>query len=408
MHLDVPVAVPLSTSALLRLDRWWGGSLCLALTGWRRLFAERPATAPLRRILFLKFAEQGSTVLACAAIRRATGLVGRENVYFAVLRQNRFILDAMDLIPRENVITLDPSGLPQLVAGAGVALQQIRRIGIDATVDLEFFSRATAAFGYLTGARRRVGLHASTPYRGDLLTHRVNYNPALHTAQMFDVLVASLSAEPEKLPAFDECAPIVDPNLPAFQPVRADLERIRAMLPAGAGRLILLNPNAGDLLPLRRWPAERYAALANRILAEIPDSRVIFTGAPGEADAANGLAASLNTPRCSSLAGRTTLPELLALYTLADALITNDSGPAHFAALTPIRTVTLFGPETPALFAPLNPRSTVIWRGIACSPCVTAYNHRQSACRNNLCMQGITVDQVFAALQDRLSDSRSL
>jgi ADP-heptose:LPS heptosyltransferase len=78
-------------------------------------------------------------------------------------------------------------------------------------------------------------------------------------------------------------------------------------------------------------------------------------------------------------------------------LVTNDSGPAHFATLTPIRVVTLFGPETPALFAAQTPRNTALWAGIICSPCVNAFNNRQSPCRNNLCMQAITVDQVFQA-----------
>ena len=88
---------------------------------------------------------------------------------------------------------------------------------------------------------------------------------------------------------------------------------------------------------------------------------------------------------------------MLALYTLAEVLVTNDSGPAHFATLTPIRVVTLFGPETPELFAARTPRNTALWAGIPCSPCVNAYNNRQSPCRDNQCMQALTVDQVFAA-----------
>src|SRR5204863_1203628 len=102
--------------------------------------------------------------------------------------------------------------------------------------------------------------------------------------------------------------------------------------------------------------------------------------------------------RCVSFAGKTSLRELLVLYTLAKVLVTNDSGPAHFATLTPIRVVTLFGPETPALFAARTPRNSVLWAGIVCSPCVNAYNNRCSPCRNNLCMQDITVEQVFAAV----------
>ena len=54
-----------------------------------------------------------------------------------------------------------------------------------------------------------------------------------------------------------------------------------------------------------------------------------------------------------------------------------------------------FGPETPALFAARSPNAIALWAGIACSPCVNAYNNRQSVCRNNLCMQAITVDDVF-------------
>jgi ADP-heptose:LPS heptosyltransferase len=85
----------------------------------------------------------------------------------------------------------------------------------------------------------------------------------------------------------------------------------------------------------------------------------------------------------------------MVLYTLSDVLVTNDSGPAHFATLTPIHVVTLFGPETPALFAAPPPRNLPLWAGISCSPCVNAYNDRQSTCRDNKCMQQITVNQVF-------------
>jgi ADP-heptose:LPS heptosyltransferase len=91
---------------------------------------------------------------------------------------------------------------------------------------------------------------------------------------------------------------------------------------------------------------------------------------------------------------------VLVLYTRSAILVTNDSGPAHFASMTPIRVVTLFGPETPALFAARSPHATTLWAGITCSPCVNAYNNRQSICRNNLCMQAITVDDVFARVTD--------
>ena len=83
-------------------------------------------------------------------------------------------------------------------------------------------------------------------------------------------------------------------------------------------------------------------------------------------------------------------------------LVTNDSGPAHFASLTPVHTVVLFGPETPLLFGSLAPATTIIWKQLACSPCVSVFNHRLSPCDNNRCMQLITVDEVCAAVDRAL------
>jgi ADP-heptose:LPS heptosyltransferase len=135
-----------------------------------------------------------------------------------------------------------------------------------------------------------------------------------------------------------------------------------------------------------------------------PEVFIGFTGAPAEAVPNKQLADEVGSDRVIRFAGKTTLRQLLALYARSEILVTNDSGPAHFASLTPIRVVTLFGPETPALFAVRSPNATALWAGIACSPCVNAYNNRQSVCRNNLCMQAITVDDVFEKVT-RIYDS---
>ncbi|MEI6073879.1 MAG: glycosyltransferase family 9 protein, partial [Verrucomicrobiae bacterium] len=84
-------------------------------------------------------------------------------------------------------------------------------------------------------------------------------------------------------------------------------------------------------------------------------------------------------------------------------LVTNDSGPAHFATLTGIHTVVLFGPETPRLFGVLLPRCKTITAGLACSPCVSATNNRQTSCRDNICMKSIEVETVFSAVVEALA-----
>jgi ADP-heptose:LPS heptosyltransferase len=96
------------------------------------------------------------------------------------------------------------------------------------------------------------------------------------------------------------------------------------------------------------------------------------------------------------LTGRTrTLADLVQLFHQAELLITNDSGPAHFASLTEIACITLFGPETSRLYGPIGPRAVNIYKDLSCSPCLTALNHRNSPCQDNKCLQEITPDEVF-------------
>ncbi|HEX4696178.1 MAG TPA: glycosyltransferase family 9 protein [Candidatus Udaeobacter sp.] len=408
--MDLPVGI----STLQGTDRWVGVPICAILTIFRKIFefGRPPGLRQFRRILFVKFAEQGSTVLAYPAIMRAIEFVGRENVYFVVFEDNRFILDAMEIIPDGNVITIPTNSLFALATGALRAVLQVRKTGIDAVVDMEFLTRFSAILTFMTGAKSRVGFHTffgDGPYRGDLMTHRLLYNPHLHTSQMFEAMVEALTRDPALLPTFD-FRPSANQPLARFRPSLSEVAEIDALLQRenariGSAPLILLNPNASDLLPLRRWPTARYVELARRLLERYPELFIGFTGAPAEAPSNNRLADEVGSSRVVQLAGKTTLRQLLVLYTRSDVLVTNDSGPAHFASMTPIRVITLFGPETPALFAARSPKAAALWAGIACSPCVNAYNNRQSVCRNNLCMQAITVDDVFKELTRGVDDS---
>lgn len=394
----------MNVRALQQADRWLGVPLCLGLTALRWLLPGRASAGPPRRILFVKLAEQGSTVLAYAALRRAVEIAGRENVFVVVFDDNRFILDLLGVIPEANVFTVSGRSPMALLRTGGATLRRVRQVRPDAVIDLEFFSRGSAVLAFLSGAPVRVGFHSffgAGPYRGRLMTHRLHYNPHLHTSDTFLSLVEAVLRPAADLPTFDFVPQAGAVDGPQFAPGAAERDAVRELVRRETGGhppLILLNPNAGDLLPLRRWPADRYVDLAKRVLTRYPETCVGFTGAPVEAAATEQLVRAVASPRCVSFAGKTTLRELLVLYTLADVLVTNDSGPAHFATLTPIRVVTLFGPETPALFAARTPRNTVLWAGLACSPCLSAANSRQSPCRDNRCLQAISVGQVFSTL----------
>ena len=86
-------------------------------------------------------------------------------------------------------------------------------------------------------------------------------------------------------------------------------------------------------------------------------------------------------------------------------MLTNDSGPGHFSAVTELRTFVLFGPETPLLYGSLG-NSTPIYAGLACSPCVSAANHRKTPCTDNVCLQVITAEAVLRQLRLALAENQ--
>lgn len=403
------------------IDTWIGKLTCFFLTCLRRIIdtIKKPETSNdrVQKILFIKLIEQGATVLAFSAISRAIQMVGRENVYFCVFQENREILDILGLLPKENVFAIRHKHFFVFLADIICALYKIRSISIDAVVDMEFFARASAIISYLTGAKRRVGLHRYTseaPYRGDLMTHRIQYNPYLHISKTYNLLVEALTVKLDEIPLLKIPVDRVDEITPKFIPHHDEIQDIKKLLIQSFGGeisgslIILLNPNASDLLPLRKWSFENFIALGQRILNTKNNARIVITGAPSEEKAAQEIFTKIDSSRVVSLAGKTTLRSLIVLYTIADVLITNDSGPAHFASMTDIDTIVLYGPETPKLYSSLGNHFHAIDAKLACSPCVNVFNHRFSPCTNNVCMQRISVEEVFEKLESCINKKQQL
>ncbi len=399
--------------SIAKLDRFVGKPLCALLSlveGVRRGLFSRPAEPP-RKILFIKLIEMGSTVLACPAFAEAQKMVGRENLYILVFAPNRAIVDLLPYFPEKNVLTIDESNLVRFVLDLLRMMVRIRREGIDTAIDMEGLTPSSAIITWLTGARQRVGFHnytAQGPYRGRLFTRELNYTFQHHVSKMFLALVRAAAAPEGQVPALKEAIPDSALELPAFVPEDAERERVRAILRqrlgGDPGRVVILNPNCSDLLPLRRWPTERFVELGRRLLDEFPDVTIAITGAPDEQEEAERVAAAIGKrERVACLAGHTTLREVLTLYCMSQLMISNDSGPVHFASLTPVRVIALFGPETPVLYGPLGGRALSISADLSCSPCVNILNHRFSPCTDNQCMQRIAVERVLGAARERLT-----
>jgi ADP-heptose:LPS heptosyltransferase len=405
----------LNPDRLRWIDYWIGVPACFLLTIVAKLTRQDRASgrALPRNVLFIELAEMGSTVLACPAVDRLRRSFPDSRVFFLVFKHIDESVKVLNLVADAHVLTIDVSSPLALVRDTLRFMREARRLGIDTAVNLEMFARFSTMLTYLCGASTRVGFHPFTQkglYIGDLFTHRVLYNPHLHTWQSLLALVEALEASPDELPMGKfRAREGGERAVPKIRSDPADRRRIedllRAESPAVLGkRLIVVNPNASKLISIRKWPLERYAELVRRLLDD-PRNACVLTGVRSELDDSQFILDRAPSDRLVSLAGKTTLRELIDLFNMADVLITNDSGPAHFAALTDIHVIVFFGPETPELYRPLTDRCTVMYSNYACSPCVSAYNQRKSVCTNNRCLTTIDVDAVHAAVSEVLEGS---
>ena len=162
------------------VDRYVGVPVCAALSLLHRL-SPRPVVAkPPRRILVILLSEMGSLVLAHPMFARLTTLYPGASIHALLFGRNREVLDLLEIIPRENVLTLDDHSLGRFAADSLRVLRTLRSLKFDVVIDCELFARVSSIFSGLSGAPLRVGFHRHTQeglYRGSFINRPVLYNP---------------------------------------------------------------------------------------------------------------------------------------------------------------------------------------------------------------------------------------
>ena len=124
---------------------------------------------------------------------------------------------------------------------------------------------------------------------------------------------------------------------------------------------------------------------------------VALIGSPGETSVSEEVAAHAEASPLM-LTGKTTVAEAVALISIADVLITNDTGPAHIGAALKTRTIVIFGPTNPLTTYPMSTHAEIIRRPPDCAPCMLRdcpIDHR--------CMTAISPEEVFERTVARIS-----
>jgi len=383
------------------IDRYVGSLICRFFSSYYRIVKKEPATPETKKILIILLSEMGALVLAHPMFQRLKERYPRAELHVMLFEKNREVVELLELVPPENIITIKDTSMLTFILDTLKGLSRMRKLKFDTVIDCELFSRISSILAFLSGAVVRVGFHAHTQeglYRGNFINRPVLYNPYHHISRQFLTLVETIDSSSH--PRAKYRVPAQQLKIPAIKVTSQEIEKARKRLFAKApgleGRKLVLIYPGGGLLPIRAWPVENYCTLAEELLHR--GYAVCVIGLAQDQQIATVILSHTRSRNCVDLTGYTqTIRDLILIFHFASLLITNDGGPGHFAALTPIPSIIFYGPETPILYGPLDLKASNIFLGLSCSPCVTAYNHRNSPCDgDNLCLKKIEPDYVLS------------
>jgi lipopolysaccharide heptosyltransferase II len=385
----------LSFTKMRFMDRYLGSLLCSCFSFvnqlGRRKQPSQEQPSQVQKILVMKYFGMGSLILSSPMVRAVKQTYPNARIDLLTIEQNRALSGILPIFDR--VYTIETRSLFSVLRSMFSTLRRIRREKYDVIIDAEFFSRFSALVSHLARPRYSVGFYLPEIWRGNFLTHPVHFNYYRHAIVTFMALAKRLGIESGDY----SLEPLVV-STKVENSVQAKLEVIGV---ASGRRLVCVNVNTGPLSPERRWPEASFAKLIRSVLSEFPDVTIFLVGAPSDVPVVSKMCSLLSSEdqaRLLNVAGKFNLEELCALLTKSELLITNDSGPLHIAEALAVPTISFFGPETPLLYGPTGDTHVVFYKGIYCSPCLNVHNQKKAPCNgNNVCMQLISPDEVFAS-----------
>jgi ADP-heptose:LPS heptosyltransferase len=344
-------------------------------------------------VLAIKLWGLGNLVMILPVLDALRRAVPGVEIDFLTLEANRALLARSQVVDR--VVGFEVRSYAALARSLWLALRTLRSRRYDLVLDFEQFAKLSAILAYASGAGRRIGFDTDAQRRGWLHTTRVAYADGEHMREIFLRLLRPLGIEAGlRAPSF-----AIDPG---------DRARVAELLAGqGAGGdpfpLVAIHVGSGPSstgVPLKRWPVESFAALADS-LALRHRAAIVFTGQGEEERALVRETLARMQQRAIDACDRLDLGELLALLEACHFIVSNDTSVMHLAAAVATPVVALFGPTRPREYGPWHPGDLAFWMGLHCSPCLTNYNQKVSLCVDPVCMRSIQPAQVLAAIEKR-------
>jgi heptosyltransferase-1 len=344
----------------------------------------------LNRFLIVRLGALGDIVHAipvAAALRRA---FPSSRIDWLVSGKHREMLDLVPVIDRR--LAIDDRGDAAGGSSLAAVVAELRRTGYDVAIDLQGLIKS-ALLARLSGAPRVIGFSAR--YARESLA-RLFYREA---------------HDPGRGGLYDprETRHVVDINLGVLQRLGVtaakaefpidpvDSAAARRVADRTGGRYALLNPGAA--WPNKRWPPERFGAVAGRLRDRHGLTSVLLWGPGEEALAHEAAHASRGAAFVSE---RTTIGDLVALARGAAVMVSGDTGPTHIATAVGTPLVGIYGPTRPARNGPLAAADVTVSRDEMCR-----CHHLRRCKLERMCLLDIEVDEMMGAVERRLAAGRA-
>ncbi len=335
------------------------------------------------KILLVRLSSLGDIVLTSPAIRAVRHHYPKARISMLVAKQ---FADLLTHNPHlDEVITFDRTARNKDSGEMVRIVRLLRRRNFGLAIDFQRKFR-TGLLTYLSGSKYRVGDHVPNGLRCTVrVPDRVNRHAIDRNLDLLHPL--GIVQENRTLELF-----LSD----------SDRERAGEFLATKdvhPNRLkVGLFPGAG--WKLREWMPNRFAAIGDRLFKDF-DAQVLIFGGPNERELVSHIA-HLMTARATTLAENIPIRQFAALVEACNLFITNDTGPMHIAAAMHTPTVALFGPGNHIQFRPLEPIHATLRHHVPCNPC----KQFTDKCKDNVCMKLITVDEVWATVQQKLTEQQ--
>lgn len=265
------------------------------------------------------------------------------------------------------------------------AMRELRARAYDVAIDLQGLLKS-AVMARLSGARRVIGFETPALRErsaGWFYSAASTVPPSAHVIQKNLSVLSLLGVTGVSGVQF----PFVVPASAVADEVAADAAT------RGHGGFVLIN--AGAAWPNKRWAPQRFGALARRIRERYALPSYVLWGT-GEAPLADAVVAA--SEGVAVRAPETTLGDLLALSSRAALMVSGDTGPVHFAAAMKTPIVGLYGPTWPERNGPWDPSDEAVSRATSC-----ICHHKRQCQRDVMCLDDVSVDEVFGAVEKRFA-----